>query len=180
MKFSTQSLVVAAFVSIMVPAFSFAAGSTVEINKSRATQSSIDNLKPYPSPENGWKRYVLHLPYYLGKPVNNGPMWDRDRSIELVIGRVMEVDCNNHRGGGILHQETVQGWGYSYFRAELSDDVASTAMGCLNDSRRQAFVPFVSKTVGYNSAIPVVVYAPEDAVLRYRFWKADGEFDEVR
>ncbi|EFO30449.1 ecotin [Roseibium sp. TrichSKD4] len=164
----------------MVPAFSFAAGSTVEINKSRATQSSIDSLKPYPSPENGWKRYVLHLPYHLGKPVNNGPMWDHDRSIELVIGRVMEVDCNNYRGAGVLHQETVQGWGYRYLRADLSDKVLGSLMLCSNGSRRQAFVPFVTKTVGYNSAIPVVVYAPEDAVLRYRFWKADGGFDEVR
>jgi ecotin len=29
--------------------------------------------------------------------------------------------------------------------------------------------------IRYNSRLPVVIYVPADAQVRYRIWKADGE-----
>lgn len=176
-----KSRLAAAVTLLMVSSgVAFAQGLTVELNRVQATASSIDNLAPYPAPQDGWTRYVIHLPYHLGEPVTNGPMFDPARSVELLVGKVMEVDCNTHRGSGELVSETVQGWGYSYLRAELGQDVMSTLMGCPDASKKEAFVAFASTKTDYNSALPLVVYAPDDAILRYRFWTADADYFEAR
>ena len=173
-------LFAAAAVLLVSSGVAFAEGRTVEINRTNATPWSVDNLAPYPAPQDGWTRYVIHLPYHLGEPITNGPMFDGGRAVELVVGKVMEVDCNTHRGSGQLVEDMVQGWGYSYLRAELNKDVMSTMKGCIPDIKREEFVPFANTRTDYNSALPLVIYAPSDAVLRYRFWTADAEFQEMR
>lgn len=180
MKPYKYRLTAAAAILLASSGLALAEGRTVEINREQATPSSIKNLAPYPAPQDGWTRYVIHLPYHLGEPVTNGPMSDPARSVELLVGKVMEVDCNSRSGSGQFVREDVEGWGYGYYRAELGNNIISTLIGCPDDSKREAFVAFVSTKTNYNSALPLVVYAPENAVLRYRFWTADADYLEAR
>jgi len=46
-----------------------------------------DNMKPYPLPEEGYDRRVIHL-----EPLANEEL----RKVEIIIGKRMEIDCNQH------------------------------------------------------------------------------------
>jgi ecotin len=44
-------------------------------------------MKPYPLPEEGYDRRVIHL-----EPLANEEL----RKVEIIIGKRMEIDCNQH------------------------------------------------------------------------------------
>lgn len=88
----------------------------------------------------------------------------------------MTVDCNTHFLGGNLEERTAEGWGYNYYVQEDLGPVLSTQKGCPTGSERQAFVRSSAETLlAYNSRLPIVVYAPADAEVRYRLWRAGEE-----
>jgi ecotin len=63
-------------------------------------------MKPYPQPEEGYDRMVIHLESLTDENLHKA---------ELLLGKTMEVDCNLHFLPGTLARETVKGWGYSYY-----------------------------------------------------------------
>lgn len=119
-------------------------------------------LKAFAPAQAGQSRWVIQLPK------------KRDESllkVELLAGKYMQVDCNQHALQGAITTHQVQGWGYSYYHLNTEDGTIATRMHC-PDIKRQVFVHVPSYTVYYNSKLPLVVYTPQGYQVRYRIWKA--------
>ena len=50
--------------------------------------------------------------------------------VQLTVGKMMEVDCNQHNLEGDFKNETLEGFGYDYYVFETNGNVASTMMAC--------------------------------------------------
>jgi len=134
---------------------------------------SSDDMKPYPPPEAGFERFVFRLPETAN---------DHDRKVEIVIGKVIPVDCNRAMFMGNIEEFVVEGWGYPYYVIRQITGPASTLMGCENDQKSDQFVQvrgegFLQR---YNHKLPVVVYVQEGFEVRYRIWSADESLQEAR
>ena len=130
-----------------------------------AFASSPDPLQAYPAAEAGFVRKVIQLP-----KVKNPELY----RVQLLAGKMMEVDCNQTRLAGELKEETVQGWGYNYWVLPEVKSGISTMMACNpKEAKKSAFVAVYSeKLYRYNAKLPVVVYVPEGIELRYRIFSA--------
>ena len=129
-------------------------------------------MKPYPPAEPGMQRLVFRAPAIEQEDA---------RKVEVLAGKVLEVDCNKVALGGALRKEVAQGWGFPYYVLEVSDRAASTLMACPPDEpKTREFVAVGGEgfLLRYNSKLPVVVYAPEGFEVRYRIWTA-GEMAGV-
>lgn len=128
--------------------------------------AASDGMKPYPLAEDGYKRMVIHLQ----------PLADEDNNkLEIIIGKMIKVDCNRHWFIGNLSEEIAKGWGFPYFILKSVKGPASTLMACPPDKKEQeAFVQVRSDQglIRYNSKLPVVVYVPVDFEVHYRIWAA--------
>jgi ecotin len=123
-------------------------------------------MKPYPQPESGFQRLVFRVPALER---------EEDHKVEIVVGRVISVDCNLHRFGGSLEERTAEGWGFPFFVLPQVSGPMSTMMACPPGSERsEEFVPVVGDGFlqRYNSKLPVVVYVPDGFEVRYRIWSA--------
>lgn len=146
---------------------------TLSLGACGSTMSQADDLKPFPPAEPGVVRHVVRLP----------AADDESRlKVELIVGKDMQIDCNQHWFGGTFEREVVAGWGYSMYRLSDVAGPASTMMACPpGEERRTAFVtvrlddPFVR----YNSKLPIVVYVPDGFSVRYRVWSAPDEYSEA-
>ena len=81
----------------------------------------VNDLKPYPAPDDGAVRMVFRLP-----ALEN----EADRKVEIVIGKTVEVDCNRSWFSGALEKRIAEGWGYPYWVLEKIVGPASTMMAC--------------------------------------------------
>lgn len=129
----------------------------------------LEKVAPYPQAEKGQTRQVIYLP----------KLEDEDHfKVELLIGKTLEVDCNQHMMGGELATKTLQGWGYSYLVLEHLSAPASTMMACQNQAKTQKFI---AANLGdraikrYNSKLPIVIYVPKDVEVKYRIWTTDND-----
>lgn len=136
---------------------------------------SKDDLEPWPAPEDGFKRWVIQLPALDGEQ-------EASRKVELIVGKTVEVDpVNRFFFGGELEQETLQGWGYTFYKLSKPGPMAGTLMAAPEGAAKvKRFVALGGepKLVRYNSKLPLVVYLPEGWQLKYRLWSA-GETDEA-
>lgn len=132
-------------------------------NSTESVVKTNDPLDAFPAAKAGFTRHVILL------PIGN---FENDLRVELLPGKVMEVDCNHTMLSGQLEEKTLDGWGYNYYELSSTGQAATTLMGCPDDSKRQEFVPVRSSgsLLHYNSRMPVVVYLPEEFELRWRTW----------
>lgn len=130
-----------------------------------ATANTTDILKPFPAAEANETRYVIELP----------KLADEDNvKVQLIAGKTIEVDCNNHRFGGEISEENLEGWGYNFYRVSELTGPMSTLMGCGEESKHDEFVTMGdSPLIRYNSKLPIVIYAPKDVTVKYKIWQAD-------
>jgi len=122
-------------------------------------------LKPFPAATDSLNRFVI----YLDEKSDEGVY-----QVELIPGKVMNVDCNIHRLGGFIAEMNLDGWGYSYYEFSTNGHVTSTMMAC-NQPKEDKFVSGQTLMVRYNSRLPIVIYAPKGYEIRYRIWQAGEE-----
>ncbi|QLF92269.1 serine protease inhibitor ecotin [Pseudomonas sp. ABC1] len=133
-----------------------------------ACANTDGKLEPYPSAQADQVRQVIQLEPRDG---------EERYKVELIIGKELEVDCNQHWFGGQLQEKTVSGWGYNYYQLDKLTGPMSTLMGCPGQAKRKALVTLGGEPtlLRYNSKLPIVVYTPRDVEVSYRIWSADQE-----
>ncbi|MBC7750845.1 MAG: ecotin family protein [Candidatus Saccharibacteria bacterium] len=112
---------------------------------------SLKNLAPFPKAPDGFQRYVIHL---------NPNVQDEAYQVELIVGKTVTVDCNQHRLGGSIAEKNLQGWGYTYYEFATQGMMASTKMACPNQAETEKFISGATKLVRYNSRLPIVFFVP--------------------
>lgn len=135
------------------------------------------DLKPYPAPAPGERRWVIQLSDVL--PSSQDPAISAhpaDWRVELIAGRNLELDCNQVTFTGRMRSQSVAGTELRLVRISEVSPLASTRMACPpGEPKRRAFVPMGGKpfVVPYDASRPIVLYAPKDLELRWRLWKAE-------
>lgn len=140
---------------------------------SMATAAKLEDVAPYPKAESGFSRQVIQLPQ---------KNQEQDYKVEILAGKTLTVDCNQQRLGGNLQEQTLEGWGYSYYRLEQVTGPMTTLMACPDGKSHRAFVPVIGDgfMLRYNSKLPIVIYTPKDVEVRYRIWSAGKKVDRAR
>lgn len=129
--------------------------------------STLSEVAPFPEAPPGHVRQAIFL-----SPLEN----EADAKVELIIGKTIEVDCNNYFFMGMLEEQTLEGWGYNYYVVSELTGPAGTLMACLDNEKTQRFISMnTGNLLRYNSKLPIVVYVPEDVEVRYRIWRADTD-----
>ena len=122
-------------------------------------------LEHYPAAAEGQSRFVIMLPHK-----DRGE--DLTFKVELQVGKTIKTDgTNKYSLGGKIETRTVKGHGYSYYIVEKIGGVASTRMRpAPGTTRVDKFVSMTSEAIRYNSRLPVVIYVPKGAEVKYRIW----------
>lgn len=131
---------------------------------------AADNMKAFPPAEEGMFRYVLQLPEQSDESAFR---------VELIVGKTVRTDEENrYFFGGEIEAKTIAGWGYTRYMVSKLGPMAGTLMAVdPNSPQVDRFVTLGGEPylIRYNSRLPVVVYVPEGAEVRYRIWSAGGE-----
>ena len=135
---------------------------------------AADNIKAFPPAGEGMVRYVVALP---------GQADESAFKVELIVGRMVEVDeWNRYFFGGKIEMETIKGWGFPRYTVRKLGPMAGTLMAVdPNMPKVDRFIalgvdPYI---IRYNSRVPIVVYVPEGAEVRYRIWTAGAEVKAI-
>lgn len=136
-------------------------------NGTLATEEALQNSLPFPEKANLVK-HVLYLPELNSdEEINN--------KVEIIPGKNLNVDCNNHRMSGTLKAETLEGYGYDYYVFNSSGDVLSTRKACPDQKMEEKFISSDTKLLPYNSRLPIVVYTPVGFEVNYKIWETNGK-----
>ena len=134
-----------------------------------AEPAKKDNIYMFPQAEEGFVRHVIEVP----KTDN-----DYEHKVELLIGKVMLVDCNKHSLMGKVESVTLEGWGYKYLEVTDIQSGPSTLMAC-KEPKTEKFISIRDTLRRYNSRFPIVAYVPEGYEVRYRIWSADDNIQQA-
>lgn len=143
---------------------------TAALSSTVTSSAEPENLKAFPAAGDGMVRYVIALPH---KERNE----ETDFRVELVVGKVLKTDgVNQYRLGATIEAKPLEGWGFTYYEVSKIGPPASTRMAAPPGTAPvEKFVSGQPLLIGYNSRIPIVVYVPEGAEVRFRIWSAEGE-----
>ena len=133
-----------------------------------------DNMKAFPPAEEGMVRHVLQLPEQQDESA---------LKVELIVGKTVLVDMENrYFFGGTIEAQTISGWGFTrYVVSELGPMAGTFMVVDPNAPKAKRFITLGGEPylVRYNSRLPVVVYVPKDAEVRYRIWRAELEMKSM-
>ena len=128
-----------------------------------------DSIGPFHAPAADERRFVIELP----------PMPDEMAlQVELLVGRVLTVDCNARGYLGKLERKKLLGRGLVYYTARDMQIPIEPAPPCPADQPpKEAFVHLEGEPycVPYDSKTPIVVYTQPEFEVRYRLWSATSE-----
>ncbi len=157
----------------LITAFSFATAACAAGSHSQTgTTPKLQDVAPYPTAQEGQTRHVIWL-----NEKNNEDLL----KVELVPGQVMLTDCNTRSLMATLTAKDLPNWGYTYYEVSDVEGPIATMMACPEGSEKEAFVAAQGDnfTVGYNSKLPIVVYAPENVEVRYRIWTGSKQLQSA-
>jgi len=148
---------VAAFIALLLLA--------IIISSSAVSAADHKYLKAFAKAPEGMTRFVIELPHKERGEENAF-------KVELIVGKVMLTDgVNRMRLGGTIEAKPLKGWGFTYYEVKKLGPAASTLIAPRpGQPKVKKFVSGPSRLIRYNSRIPVVVYVPKGAELRYRIW----------
>jgi ecotin len=133
-----------------------------------------DNLKAFPTAEEGMVRYVLQLPKHDDESVF---------MVELIVGKTVEIDeQNRYFFGGRIEEETIEGWGFTKYKVRKLGPMAGTLMAVDPQAPKvKRFIPLGGEPylIRYNSRLPIVVYVPDGVEVRYRLWTTGADVKAV-
>ncbi len=136
-------------------------------NGTLASEEALNSVIDFPSKDE-YERHVLFLP-----PLDRND--EINRKVEIIPGKTLKVDCNNHQMTGTIRTKQVTGFGYDYWVFESDGNYASTRMGCPDNSLQDKFVSGETKLLNYNSRLPLVVYTPKGFDVNYKIWETSGK-----
>ena len=133
---------------------------------------TLEEVAPYPAAAKGFQRHVIWLPVRANEELYR---------VQLIAGRNMLVDFNRTFLGGKLNEQSLQGWGYTYYQLEQTGGQVSTLMACPDSQKHEQFVQVQldRDLLRYNSRLPLVVYIPAELELRYRIWQAPAALQQA-
>ncbi|BBO75890.1 ecotin [Desulfosarcina widdelii] len=131
---------------------------------------AADNMKAFPPAGEGMVRYVLQLPEQADESAFR---------VELIVGKTVRIEKENrYFFTGEIEAQTIAGWGYTRYTVSKLGAMAGTLMAVdPNSPKVDRFVTLGGEPylIRYNSRLPVVMYVPEGAEVRYRIWSAGAE-----
>jgi ecotin len=141
-----------------------------------ASHALADNMQAFPPADPGMVRRVIQLPAQHEK--------ESDLKVQLQVGKTVEVDpVNTHFFAGRIQAMDIPGWGFTRYVVDDLGPMAGTLMaGPNNEPNVQRFVPLGGDPylIRYNSRLPIVIYVPEGAEVRYRIWQATPEYQSAQ
>ncbi|CAA0125361.1 Ecotin [BD1-7 clade bacterium] len=122
-----------------------------------------EDIHMFPEADKNQDRFVIRVPEQEDESLFK---------LEIVASRLQKADCNLRALRGELDQESVKGWGYSYYELEDVKPGPSTMMACPQPAKKR-YVPIVGKefTLRYNSRLPYVIYVPKGIDVKFRIWR---------
>lgn len=147
------------FITLLLAAMTLFASN---VSAQKISAELLKTLDAYPTEVEGLVRHVI----FVDKKKN-----EDNYKVEIEIGKMAEVDCNQHRLMGKLEEKDLEGWGYTYFVYNSTGEMASTMMMCPEPAKMK-FVSGEKAFVRYNSKLPIVVYAPKGFDVKYSIWTA--------
>ena len=138
-----------------------------------AEPAKKDNIHMFPQAQEGFIRHVIEVP----KTDN-----DYDHRVELLIGKKVLVDCNQHSLRGKIENITLKGWGYKYLEVSDIYNGPSTMMACSEPKTEKFITLYMAKETlrRYNSRSPIVVYVLKGYEVRYRIWSAGDKVQQAK
>ncbi len=127
-----------------------------------------DASKMFPKPAGDMEQHILTL-----NKLDN----EQNYRVEIEVGKVQAVDCNQHKLLGKINEINLKGWGYTYYEIEYKGEEVSTRRACFNNTTEERFISLQqSLTLQYDSRLPKVFYLPKGLTLRYRIWQTDNNY----
>ncbi len=139
---------------------------SVSVQDSQNYQAA-DASKMFPKPTDEMEQHILTL-----AKLDN----EQNYRVEIEVGKVQAVDCNQHRLMGSINEQNLKGWGYTYYEVEYKGQGSSTRRACLNNTLEERFISLEQLMIKYDSRLPKVFYLPKGLTLRYRIWQADSSY----
>ena len=119
-------------------------------------------------------RHVLHLPAQGDESLYK---------VELIVGKTVKTDPHNrYFFTGRIESESIQGWGFTRYVIKTLGPMAGTRMAVPPNTPKAArFITLGGEPyfIRYNSKLPIVVYAPEIAEVRYRIWSSGSSMESI-
>lgn len=169
---AAAALVLAALAQASLPASGAPAGAA-PAGSGGTPQAVIPSA--WPAPTASERRWWIPLPSEPSLSPDTDLSPDpRQWRLELVIGRIVAVDCNLHQFSGRIRTETVPPMERTIHRVELGPMI-STRMACPDQAMQRRFISLQGRphVLPYDASRPVVVYAPRDALVRWRIWRPE-------
>lgn len=139
--------------------------------KEAFTPEMQKTVNQFPSID-GFEKRVIFLSELSTEEAEN-------RKIEIIPGRQMMVDCNQHGLQGNLVKNTLDKFGYDYYQFNSNGQLFSTLMACPDAKKTAQFVKGETKIVDYRSTLPYVVYTAPTIDVKYALWKG-GDTKSVK
>lgn len=136
---------------------------------------AADPMQAFPAAEPGMVRHVIQLPKQ-----EDETLWQ----VQLIVGKTVQTDAaNRYFFGGRLETESIPGWGYERHILRRLGPMAGTLMAV--DPAAPKVARFIGlggepKLLRYNSRLPLVVYVPAGAEVRYRLWRAEADIRQAK